>query len=130
MMIRRCEEPKASGYERYGGRGIRVCERWRNSLEKFAKDVGPRPSSAHTLDRMDGNGHYEPGNCRWATKREQSHNRRDNRLITANGRTQCLGAWAAEVGASSATIHYRLKAGWDPERAVTTPIRSGKRKLL
>lgn len=74
-MIQRCENPKAIGYERYGGRGIRVCERWQ-SFADFASDVGERPSAKHSIDRIDPNGNYEPGNVRWATAAEQARTRR------------------------------------------------------
>jgi hypothetical protein len=73
-MITRCERPKSRGYENYGGRGISVCKEWRESFERFFWDMGIRPSDSHSLDRIDSNGNYEPSNCRWATKTEQSRN--------------------------------------------------------
>lgn len=74
-MKARCCNPNHDQYSRYGGRGISVCERWKNSFEAFIGDMGPKPSPIHSIDRIDGTGHYEPGNCRWATPLEQRHNR-------------------------------------------------------
>ena len=82
-MIKRCRDPKEIGYKYYGGKGIVVCERWLDFL-CFLEDMGERPSMAHTLDRRDPNRNYEPGNCRWATKTEQQHNRRDTILVPAD----------------------------------------------
>ncbi len=119
-MLDRCLDPSAMGYENYGGRGINVCPSWcgRTGFQAFLNDVGPAPSPAHTIDRIDNNRGYEPGNVRWATRKEQARNRRNTRWITAFGRKQCLSAWAEETGLSPTTISYRLLKGWPPEKAL------------
>lgn len=125
-IISRCCVPTDPHYENYGARGIRMCERWRQSFETFMEDMGPRPSPAHSIDRIDNDGHYEPGNCRWATMAEQSLNKRNTRYVTAFGRTQPLSAWAAERGMSKGLISDRLNRGWRPEKAMTAPPMSRK----
>ena len=121
-MRRRCYEPGTTGYERYGGRGIKVCERWRYFFEDFLADMGPRPSPKHSLDRINVDGDYEPGNCRWATSKEQNQNRRSNRSLTFNGETLLMSQWAERIGISKELLHYRLKAGWSVEQALATPV--------
>jgi hypothetical protein len=104
-------------YKRYGGRGITVCERWK-SYEAFLEDMGPRPVGS-SIDRIDVNGNYEPGNCRWATKAEQVRNTRRNHLITLAGVTKPLCDWVAELGLNRNTVSVRLFRGWPVEKALT-----------
>lgn len=118
-MKRRCLNPKLGQFKDYGGRGITICERWMRFGNFFA-DMGERPKGK-TLDRIDNNGNYEPGNCRWATKKEQQRNMRSNRLVTINGATMCAIEWAEISGTSPITIITRLGRGWDSERAVFQP---------
>lgn len=126
-MIRRCADPNARGYHRYGGRGIKVCERWVNSVEDFVADMGPRPPGT-SIDRWpDADGDYEPGNCRWATAQEQAANMSTTVLITANGKSQPIEAWARELGVSSQALRYRLKCGMSHDAVVNTPFRAHKR---
>jgi hypothetical protein len=102
-----------------------VCARWSRNFEAFLRDVGPRPSVRHSLDRIDVNGHYEPGNVRWATPEQQKTNRTDSVKVTANGQTLCVSEWAALTGINPYTIYKRIgRNGWSPERAVTTPALS------
>lgn len=120
-MLQRCENPKRKDYPRYGGRGITVCARWRDSFDAFLADMGDRPSTKHSIDRRDGDGNYEPSNCRWATATEQARNHRGNRLVTLSGKTQCLIAWCEELGISKATVNGRRSRGWSIEAALSTP---------
>lgn len=120
-MNQRCNYPKHKSYEDYGGRGIRVCERWLDFMA-FLEDMGERPSGM-TLDRFpDANGNYEPGNCRWATVSEQCRNRRSNRWITFNGEAMTLAAWSERTGIRPDTLAFRLRAGWSIEDAMTTAV--------
>jgi len=126
-MLFRCSNPKAVDYALYGGRGIRVCERWK-VIENFIEDMGPRPSVKHSIDRIDNDGNYEPNNCRWATPIEQGRNRRGNRMLTYNGMTLCMAELAEEFGINQVTLSGRLKRGWSVERAITTPVCVHRRK--
>lgn len=111
-MIQRCHSPQNSSFERYGGRGITVCKRWRDSYSAFLADVGRKPSREHSLDRIDNNGNYEPGNVRWATRKEQMRNTRANRRLTFNGRTLTCAEWAEVLGINTKTLSGRLHRGW------------------
>lgn len=119
-MIARCHNKSNDAYERYGGRGISVCDRWRNSFALFLEDMGPRPADKQ-IERVNNDGNYEPGNCRWATSKEQNRNRRDNRLLTYNEQTMCVAAWAERLGIKRSIIKDRLRRGWLVERALITP---------
>ncbi len=103
-MIKRCTNPKAKRFDRYGGRGIKVCERWK-AFESFLADMGERPEG-RTLDRIDNDGNYEPGNCRWATKKEQA--RTSCRVIGFAGQSKTVAEWAAEFGISSSALSHRF----------------------
>ena len=130
-MKTRCSNPRVKSFKDYGGRGIRVCDRWLESFENFIDDVGLRPSSRHSLGRKDNDGNYEPNNVRWETPEEQQNNTRANHRVTAFGETKNLSEWARERELDLSTLWRRLvKLKWDPERAVSTPIREKKPKAL
>lgn len=117
-MNNRCHSP----HGHYKGSGITVCERWRTSYEAFLSDMGFRPSPSHGIERIDNSHGYKPGNCRWATRHEQSRNKRTNRLITFRGETLCLTDWANRIGVAPPTLKARLGAlGWPLEKALTRP---------
>lgn len=122
--IDRCERSSNKSFKYWGGRGISMCPRWRENFANFLADMGRKPSPAHMIDRIDNNGNYEPGNCRWATRKEQMRNRRNRRSITVEDRTMCLAEWSEEAGIKVSTIWQRLRNGWAPERAVTEPARA------
>ena len=125
-MRNRCSNPNHPNYQNYGGRGITVCDRWQ-SFRNFIADLGARPSSDYSIDRLDVEGNYEPNNCQWATRPEQDNNKTNSHLITYQGRTQTLTQWAKEVGINYQTIFNRLKVGWSVAEALTLPP-YGRRK--
>lgn len=108
-MRSRCNNPKTANYDKYGGRGIKVCERWDNSFAHFLADMGERPPGL-SIEREDNDGNYKPGNCRWATRSEQGRNMRRNRMVTHNGETLCMAAWAERLGIRWDTLYRRIKA--------------------
>lgn len=117
----RCLNPNTPAYPNYGGRGITVCERW-NDAAAFYADMGPRPSPKHTLERLNNEIGYSPENCKWATRKEQSNNTRQNRILTFNGEIRTLTQWAESLGVCVGTIHARIRYGWSVERALSQPV--------
>lgn len=125
----RCNNPNCGSYVDYGGRGIKVCQRWDDSFENFLADVGFRPSKNHSLDRYpDNNGDYEPGNVRWATVPQQQRNRRNNAIITYNGKSLCVKEWSEITGITVDTINYRREMNWEIDKMLTTPMRNFKNR--
>lgn len=122
----RCTNPKATEYERYGGSGIKVCERW-NDFAAFLSDMGPRPAGT-SLDRIDSTKGYEPGNCRWATPMQQAWNTTKARLIHFNGKSQSQRAWARELCLAPPALRSRLKK-WPLEMALSTPPATPKERV-
>ena len=118
-MWQRCTNPKGDRYNRYGGRGITVCDDWA-SFESFIFDMGPRPSDKHSIERLDNDGGYSKRNCIWALAAQQSVNRSNNRFITFQGRTECIAMWAKMTMIPVSTLFARLNSGWSIEEALTT----------
>lgn len=121
-MIQRCSDPNHIGYDRYGAKGITVCDRWL-SFENFYADMGEPPTEQHSIERRDGSLGYFKDNCYWATRSQQARNTSQNHIITFRGKTQCLAAWASEVGIKYSVLHSRItRYGWSIERALTTDV--------
>jgi hypothetical protein len=120
-MNSRCLDPTFPNYDNYGGRGITVCEEWINSFESFFHHIGARPTPNHTLDRINNDLGYFPGNVRWATRTEQARNKRNNRLLTWNGETLPIPVWAERTGLNEALLWTRVRARWSDEKTLTTP---------
>jgi hypothetical protein len=125
-MITRCHNPKAQNWAHYGGRGIAVCNRWRDSFSAFLADMGPAPERL-TLDRINSDGPYEPGNCRWASMYEQAANKRTTRVITVDGQRMTVSQASERFGVSYSLLHSRLAKGWEAARACTAPVRKTQR---
>lgn len=114
-LLSRCRNPKNPGYRIYGGRGIKVCRRWWK-FENFYADMGPRPSPEHSIDRIDNDGNYEPGNCRWATRKEQRRNQSTNRIVVYRGRKMTLAEACEQAAVPYDCAYSRLRRGWSSER--------------
>lgn len=118
-MLQRCNDAGHHAYSDYGGRGIKVCDRWLK-FENFLADMGMPPQKGLTLDRFPNNdGNYEPGNVRWATKKEQANNRRSSRILAFNGESMTIAQWEDRQGFRRGLINTRLQDGWTVERAIT-----------
>lgn len=127
-MIDRCCNKNNKSFSNYGGRGIIVCEQWLgiNGFSNFINNMGNRPTSKHSIERIDNNKNYEPNNCHWATKTEQNRNKRNNRMLTYNEITLCVTEWELKLGFPLKSIHNRLQKGWSVPDALTIPIRRFK----
>jgi hypothetical protein len=117
-MIARCTNPNNRAYHYYGGRGIRICDRWRESVLNFLDDMGPRPFKS-SLERKDVNGDYEPSNCVWADMDVQSNNRRNNHFLSVGERSMTISQWARELGIPPQRISLRLRQGMSPAKALS-----------
>lgn len=131
MMKQRCGNPRAADYINYGGRGIAVCERWKNSFYAFLEDMGPPPSPGHTIDRIDNSLGYFKGNCRWADREAQNSNKRNSVKITAFGETLTRQQWCKKLGIRYGTLKHRVDVvGMSPEEAMLTPNMVGEFKRV
>ena len=132
-MVARCSQPSNPAFRAYKKRGITLCARWRE-FENFLADMGERPPGSYTLDRINNDSNYEPGNCRWATKREQANNRSTNVIFEYRGRNLTFAQLVLETGVSKDILRSRLLRGkggpWTVEDAVLTPTRKGHRTDL
>jgi hypothetical protein len=128
-MMNRCYNPNATNYKYYGGRGIKVSERWKGNFQNFRADLGPRPPGC-TLDRINNNGDYEPGNVRWATKIEQANNQSTTHLVAVDGRPASVSQLSRDTGVDRRTLHKRLKSGWDIGKAIQKKDFSTRAKEL
>lgn len=123
-ILTRCYNKNHHSYQDYGGRGITVCQRWRDSFQAFYDDMGPRPSPKHSINRINNNAGYEPDNCEWITNKEQSNNRRSNVLITLDGITLNINQWADRLRIRPSTLYSRVRLGWSEKDILTKPIKS------
>ena len=124
-IIQRCNNPQDKAYSNYGERGISICSEWQRNFKSFHDHATRLPhygEKGRSLDRINNALDYQPGNVRWATRKEQQRNRRANRYLTHNGKTQCISAWAEEIDINVATLYRRLEMGWSTEKTLTKPV--------
>ena len=120
-MISRCYKKSADSYYLYGGRGISVCKRWRESVVNFFKDMG-EPKTGMSIERIDNNGDYSPENCKWATLREQMNNKRNNVVLKHKGVSLSMAEWSRKTGIPYSAISGRIRLGWKVKDALTLPV--------
>lgn len=121
VMKQRCQNPKHHKYPMYGGRGIKVCKRW-NLFQNFLTDMGHPPKPGMQIERKNNNGNYTRSNCRWASRKEQARNRRDNHILEFRGLRACFAEWSERTGIKYDNIKNRINnLRWTTERALTTP---------
>lgn len=128
VMLARCYDPENARYPLYGARGIRVCRRWRgkNGFVNFAADMGERPRRKLSLERKNNNGPYSSINCRWASQKEQTRNRRGNVVAVFRGHKACLAEHCERLGVPYSRVHWRIQRGWSLERALTLPAHGSR----
>ena len=126
-MKTRCYNPNYSEFDSYGGRGIIVDPSWINDFPAFLAHIGPRPSAKHSIDRIENDGNYEPGNVRWATLETQVNNKRNNIILTHEGVSMTMPQWAKKLGVERHVIKNRIRYGWPIEKILTTPPRYTKK---
>lgn len=119
---RRCHSRTDPSFHYYGEKGIQMSEEWRNDFAQFVFDMGPKPSSKHTLDRIDNNKGYYQSNCKWSTRKEQNRNKKNTIQVTIDGITKPLGKWCEEYNIPYGKASLRLKYGWSPKDALTTVL--------
>ena len=124
LMRDRCNNKLNKNFVSYGGRGICVSEEW-NDFLVFISDMGEKPASGYTLDRIDNNGNYNSKNCRWATRKEQSRNRNITKRISFNGESKTIGQWSEDLNIAYHILYKRLWRGWSADRALTTKFNKG-----
>ena len=127
---KRCYNKNEMCYPSYGGRGITMSEEWKHSFDAFLRDVGPKPSANHSIERIDPNGNYQADNCKWIPLHEQARNKRNTILLTASKVTKTMVDWSKETGIPYATIQARILKGWTEHDAVTKPLMIEKRNKL
>lgn len=118
----RCNNTRCQDWPDYGGRGIEVHGQWQADFQSFYDHIGARPTTKHSLDRINNNGNYEPGNVRWATPSQQQSNKRSNRMVVLEGKRMTVAAASRATGIPDKTIYRRLDLGWDPARAASAPV--------
>ena len=128
-MRARCRNQNKQDFKNYGGRGIKVCDRWINSFENFIEDMGLCPENL-TIERIDNDGNYSPENCRWGTRKEQALNRRSNNILTHEGVSKTISEWAEMLNVERSAIAHRLERGWSVEDALEKPFENKKHKLV
>lgn len=129
-MLDRCHSPNSASYADYGARGIRVCDRWRESFAAFLEDLGGEIPRGLSLDRIDPTGNYEPGNVRLATAIQQARNKRTTWRLTWQGRTLTIPEWSEITGIKAPTLKKRIEHGWTPEETLTVPAHLGANQTL
>jgi hypothetical protein len=126
-MIQRCHNPKHARFADYGGKGIEVCERWREDFRAFLSDMGERPDGM-TIDRIDNQLGYERGNCRWATTLQQQRNLRATQFLTVGTVTKSLNEWSDDCGVRVDHLKWRIRNGWAPERVILPSGKAGSQR--